>query len=84
MRVLRYAPGSANDDNKAGRLAKATNNEVKEDFDTLRQFLQPRTGTIKFYLLCLVGCVIIPGIAIAAILFHTTNPGLGRDGASTR
>ena len=72
---------------KAGKGAKRmfsrTNQEVKEDFETFRRFLQPRTGTIKFYLLFVVGFVIIPALVVAAILFHTGNPGLGREGAST-
>jgi len=70
---------------RAGKLVKATNDEMKEDFDTFRRFLEPRKGTIKYSLLFLVGCVIIPVIAVAAILYHVAdNPGLGREGASTR
>ena len=30
---------------RPGKIAKATNDEVKEDFETFRRFLQPRTGS---------------------------------------
>lgn len=69
---------------RPGKMMKATNDEVKEDFDTFRRFLHPRTGVIKFYLLFVVCCIIGPGIVVAAILFHSGNPGLGREGATTR
>lgn len=70
---------------RPGKIAKATNDEMKEDFETFRRFLQPRTGVIKFYLLFLVGCIIVPGLVVATILYHVAgNPGLGREGASTR
>ncbi len=70
---------------RPGKIAKATNDEMKEDFETFRRFLQPRTGVMKFYLLFLVGCIIVPGLVVATILYHVAgNPSLGREGASTR
>jgi hypothetical protein len=66
----------------ARRIAQVTNQEVKEDFDTFWKFLQPRRGSIKFYVLVVVCCVIIPLIATSAILFHSGNPDLGREGAT--
>jgi hypothetical protein len=66
----------------ARRLAQTTNQEVKEDFDAFWKFLQPRGGRIKFYLLFVVCCVIIPLMVTSAILFHSGNPDLGREGAT--
>jgi hypothetical protein len=66
----------------ARTFAQAKNQEMKEDFDAFWKFLQPRGRSIKFYLLVVVFCVIIPLIATSAILFHSGNPDLGREGAS--
>lgn len=66
----------------AKRLAQATNQDLKEDFDSFWQFLRPRTGSIKFYLLFVCCCVMTPLIMAAAILYYSGgNPGLGREGA---
>lgn len=80
---------SAGDDGKKKKRfgfkpTKMLKVEVKEDFETFRRFLQPRTGTMKSYLLFLAVCIIFPGILVATILFHSGNPGLGREGATTR
>jgi hypothetical protein len=72
---------------KAGKCAttivRRANDEMKEDVGYFWQFLKPRIKRIKFFLGITIFFVIIPAVTIAAILFYTGNPYLGREGAST-
>jgi hypothetical protein len=67
----------------AASFACRANDEIKEDFGYFWQFLKPRIRGIKIVLGITIFFVIVPAITIAASLFYTGNPILGREGAST-
>jgi hypothetical protein len=68
---------------KVGKAAGIVREEVKEDFGYFWQFLKPRSRGIKFFVTITIFIVIVPANIIAAILFYTSDPALGREGAST-